>query len=128
MKWETVKLGDCCVKIGSGATPKGGATVYIESGTALIRSQNVYNLKFDYQGLTYVTEDAAKKLNGVTIQEKDVLLNITGDSVARVCMVPNNVLPARVNQHVAIIRTSENLLPEYLLYYLASPTATNKKP
>lgn len=121
MSWETVKLGDCCVKIGSGATPKGGATVYIETGTALIRSQNVYNLAFDYQGLTYITEDAAKKLNGVTVYEKDVLLNITGDSVARVCMVPNNVLPARVNQHVAILRTNENLLPEYLLYYLASP-------
>ena len=121
MKWETVKLGDCCVKIGSGATPKGGATVYIETGTALIRSQNVYNLAFDYQGLTYITEDAAKKLNGVNVHEKDVLLNITGDSVARVCMVPNNVLPARVNQHVAILRTNENLLSEYLLYYLASP-------
>ena len=121
MSWETVKLGDCCVKIGSGATPKGGATVYIETGTALIRSQNVYNLAFDYQGLTHVTEDAAKKLNGVTVQKRDVLLNITGDSVARVCMVPNDVLPARVNQHVAIIRTNENLLPEYLLYYLASP-------
>ena len=121
MSWETVKLGNCCVKIGSGATPKGGATVYIESGTALIRSQNVYNLAFDYQGLTHITEDAAKKLNGVSVQEKDVLLNITGDSVARVCMVPNDVLPARVNQHVAIIRTNETLVPEYLLYYLASP-------
>ena len=121
MSWETVKLGDCCVKIGSGATPKGGATVYIETGTALIRSQNVYNLAFDYQGLTYITEDATKKLNGVTVHEKDVLLNITGDSVARVCMVPNNVLPARVNQHVAILRTNGNLLSEYLLYYLASP-------
>lgn len=121
MSWETVKLGDCCVKIGSGSTPKGGATVYIEEGTSLIRSQNVYNLAFDYQGLTHITEDAAKKLSGVTIQERDVLLNITGDSVARVCMVPNDVLPARVNQHVAIIRTNENLLPDYLLYYLASP-------
>lgn len=121
MNRESVKLGECCIKIGSGATPKGGATVYIESGTALIRSQNVYNLEFDYQGLTHITEDAAKKLNGVSVQEKDVLLNITGDSVARVCMVPNNVLPARVNQHVAIIRTNKSLVPEYLLYYLASP-------
>lgn len=121
MNRESVKLGECCIKIGSGATPKGGAAVYIESGTALIRSQNVYNLEFDYQGLTHITEAAAKKLNGVTVQEKDVLLNITGDSVARVCMVPNNVLPARVNQHVAIIRTNKSLVPEYLLYYLANP-------
>ena len=29
MKWEKVKLGSVCSKIGSGATPKGGSTVYI---------------------------------------------------------------------------------------------------
>ena len=31
-------------------------------------------------------------------------LNITGASVARCCIVPEDVLPARVNQHVSIIR------------------------
>lgn len=121
MKWEIVRLGDYCIKIGSGATPKGGATVYIEDGVTLIRSQNVYNLFFEYDGLTHITDDAAEKLNGVTIFPDDILLNITGDSVARVCMVPTDVLPARVNQHVAIIRTRKDLLPQYLLYYLASP-------
>ena len=121
MSWETVRLGGFCHKIGSGATPKGGSTVYIGDGTSLIRSQNVYNLSFEYNGLTHITKEAATKLNGVTVYEKDILLNITGDSVARVCMVPTDVLPARVNQHVAIIRTKENLLPEYLLYYLANP-------
>ena len=121
MSWEAMKLRDCCKKIGSGATPKGGAAVYIEKGIALIRSQNVYNLSFDYNGLTHITEDAAQKLNGVTVQQDDILLNITGDSVARVCIVPNNVLPARVNQHVAILRTKENVDAKYLLYYLASP-------
>lgn len=121
MRWKTVRLGDYCIKIGSGATPKGGATVYVADGVSLIRSQNIYNLSFEYDGLTHITDDAAAKLNGVTVFPNDILLNITGDSVARVCMVPMNVLPARVNQHVAIIRTTKDLLPQYLLYYLASP-------
>ena len=47
-EWKKVKLGECCQKIGSGSTPKGGSTVYVESGTSFIRSQNVYNLSFDY--------------------------------------------------------------------------------
>ncbi len=115
------KLGSCCIKIGSGATPKGGASVYVESGVALIRSQNVYNLAFSYNGLTHITDNAAKKLAAVTVASGDVLLNITGDSVARVCMVPDDTLPARVNQHVAIIRTNKDLSPMYLMYYLASP-------
>lgn len=115
------KLGSCCIKIGSGATPKGGASVYVESGVALIRSQNVYNLAFSYNGLTHIADNAAKKLAAVTVASGDVLLNITGDSVARVCMVPDDTLPARVNQHVAIIRTNKDLSPMYLMYYLASP-------
>lgn len=122
MSWETVKLGDICEKIGSGATPKGGATVYIESGVSLIRSQNVYNLNFDYNGLVHINNEAAAKLNSVTVKENDVLLNITGDSVARTCVVPSSMLPARVNQHVAIVRPNKDILdPFFLNYYLASP-------
>ena len=97
-EWKRVKLGDYCLKIGSGSTPKGGSTVYVESGTSFIRSQNVYNLSFDYNGLTHITEEAANKLKGVTVFDEDILLNITGDSVARTCIVPNDVLPARVSQ------------------------------
>lgn len=122
MSWETIRLGDVCLKIGSGATPKGGSAVYIDYGTSLIRSQNVYNLEFSYDGLAHITEEAAKKLDGVTVQNNDVLINITGDSVARTCIVPDNVLPARVNQHVSIIRpNSEKLDSRFLNYYLASP-------
>ena len=122
MSWEKVKLGDVCTKIGSGATPKGGSTVYIENGTTFIRSQNVYNLRFDYSGLVHINDSAAQKLKGVTIEEGDILLNITGDSVARTCIVPNELLPARVNQHVAIVRPDSRILnPYFLNYYLASP-------
>ena len=121
-EWKKVKLKDCCIKIGSGSTPKGGSMVYVNSGTSLIRSQNVYNLSFDYNGLTHITEDAANKLKGVTVFNEDILLNITGDSVARTCIVPKEVLPARVNQHVAIIRADRKKMNwRFLNYYLASP-------
>ena len=120
--WEVKRLGGCCKKIGSGATPTGGATVYLSHGVSLIRSQNVYNGYFKYEGLAHITDSAASALDGVTGQDDDVLLNITGDSVARCTKVPADVLPARVNQHVAIIRTcSEELGSDYLQCYLASP-------
>jgi len=55
------------------------------------------------------------------ILEDDILLNITGDSVARVCMPPLEFLPARVNQHVSIIRTDGiEFDPKYVRYYLSS--------
>ena len=121
MRIEYKRLKDCCTKIGSGATPKGGSSVYIDSGVSLIRSQNVYNLNFSYTGLAHINDEAAKKLKGVIVNKGDVLLNITGDSVARTCVVPDEVLPARVNQHVSIIRPNKDIDSRYLNYYLASP-------
>ena len=113
-----MKMKDVCIKIGSGSTPKGGKESYVSTGTTLIRSQNVLDFSFSYNGLAFLNEQQALKLNNVIVKKGDVLLNITGDSVARSCIVEENVLPARVNQHVAIVRSnSEIVLNSYLLYY-----------
>ena len=120
--WKPIRLGDYCSKIGSGATPRGGDTVYQESGVSFIRSQNVYNGLFVTEGLTFLNDEQAAKLKGVTVQENDILLNITGDSVARCCQVPDSVLPARVNQHVAIIRPKpDSFDTRFVSYFMISP-------
>lgn len=123
-RWPVVRLGDYCSKIGSGATPRGGKESYLDVGpVALIRSQNVYNDGFRSEGLVYISEDQAAKLAHVSVEPQDVLINITGDSVARVCLAPSDVLPARVNQHVAIIRTRpDDIDPRYLRYFLLTPS------
>ena len=118
-----LRLRDVCAKIGSGATPRGGKDVYLESGeVALIRSQNVYNDRFERNGLVFIGQEHSDQLSNVEVQGNDVLLNITGNSVARVCQIPADVLPARVNQHVAIIRPDScRLDPRFLRFFLASP-------
>ena len=117
--WQVCKLGDMSTKIGSGSTPRGGSNSYKIEGTSLIRSQNILDLQFTLNGLAFIDDIQAAALKNVTLEPNDILLNITGDSVARVCKVPNDILPARVNQHVAIIRTDINkLLPNFLLYNL----------
>ena len=117
-----IRLGQVCLKIGSGATPKGGKESYVSKGIALIRSQNVYNNFFNKTGLAYLTDNQAQQLKNVEVKPEDILLNITGDSVARVCQVPSKVIPARVNQHVSIIRPDQEVLnSRYLKYFLVSP-------
>ncbi len=119
---KTKRLSDNCTKIGSGFTPRGGDSVYQSEGTSLIRSQNVYNGYFTRSGLAHISDEIAEEMSGVTIESGDILLNITGDSVARCCIVPEEILPARVNQHVAIIRSiSESINKKYLMYFLISP-------
>jgi type I restriction enzyme S subunit len=127
VSWKTSRLGDACIKIGSGATPRGGKESYLYEGPySLIRSQNVLDFFFSYDGLAFIDDKQAGELDNVEIQERDILLNITGDSVARVCQVPIDVLPARVNQHVSIIRPNSDFLqPEYLKYYFLNPKFKN---
>jgi type I restriction enzyme, S subunit len=95
----------------------------VTSGTAFIRSQNVYDNHFEHAGLAFVDDEAAESLRSVSVQAGDVLLNITGDSVARCCVVPSSVLPARVNQHVMIVRPdSSKLNSRYLQACLVEPS------
>ena len=108
--WPISKLKDVTTKIGSGATPKGGKESYPNEGISFIRSLNVHNGLFEFKDLAHLTENQAKLLNNVTVEQSDVLLNITGASVARTCVVPDEILPARVNQHVSIIRCNKNFL------------------
>lgn len=113
------KLKDICLKIGSGATPRGGKEAYCDEGISLIRSQNVLDFVFSHDGLAHINEQQADKLSNVEVKPQDILLNITGDSVARACAVDVRVLPARVNQHVAIIRPDEDkVLSSYILFFL----------
>lgn len=121
--WEKQKLHDLCLKIGSGSTPTGGKESYKQSGISLIRSQNIYNHFFAYEGLAFIDENQAKKLDNVTIQEDDVLLNITGDSVCRCCIVPKEVLPARVNQHVSIIRVDRTKIHPFFVKSILTTNA-----
>jgi type I restriction enzyme S subunit len=117
--WEVVTIGSVCSKIGSGATPTGGKENYHTEGISLVRSMNVYDFMFYADELAYINETQAKALNNAALKEKDILLNITGVSVARCCIVPTSVLPARVNQHVMIIRPKGELsMAHYLLCLL----------
>ena len=119
---KQVKLKDITTKIGSGATPSGGKKSYKTTGIALIRSLNIFDLNFSYDELAYINDEQAKKLNNVIIEPNDILLNITGASVARCCILPENLLPARVNQHVSIVRINKGLAnPYYIQYLLVSP-------
>ncbi len=122
IKFETAPLQKLCSKIGSGATPKGGKTAYFDEGISLIRSTNVFDFRFEYSELAHINNNQANALSNVIVEPNDVLFNITGVSVARCCMVPNNVLPARVNQHVMIVRPIKGeFMSYYIMFTLCAP-------
>ncbi len=126
LRWPVVSLAEIATKIGSGATPKGGADAYLPARArfALVRSQNVFDRRFDHAGLAFITDEQSDGLRGVVLQPADILLNITGDGItfARACIVPKDVLPACVNQHVSIIRVDPRGADAgYVLAFLTHP-------
>ena len=124
--WRVEKLKNLCSKIGSGSTPTGGKEGYSDSGISLIRSTNVFDYNFSFQDLVFINNKQADKLKNVDVKVSDILFNITGVSVARCCMVPENVLPARVSQHVMIIRPLKEFnISFYMLLNLCSTDSKN---
>ena len=115
-EWKS--LSSITSKIGSGSTPRGGNSVYSDSGISFIRSQNVLDMDFSTENLAFINDNQAEKLNNVIVEKNDILLNITGDSIARCTVVPEEILPARVNQHVSIIRCKNTEESKYVMYYL----------
>lgn len=112
--WERKRLGDLCSKIGSGKTPKGGENVYQQTGISFIRSQNIKNNSLILDD-THIPYDIHLSMKGSMVLSNDILLNITGASIGRSCVVPSDFNEGNVNQHVSIIR-----LKKYNSYFLQS--------
>ncbi len=119
--WENYPLKSLVLKVGSGSTPKGGSEAYKVIGIPLIRSMNVIFFGFKRAGLAYIDANQAAQLDNATVKAGDILLNITGASIGRVTLAPDEFEGARVNQHVCIIRPNEALDARFLNAYLSSP-------
>ena len=106
--WQPTRLGYLCSRIGSGKTPKGGAEVYVNEGVPLIRSQNVHDDGLRLDDVVYIDAVIDKEMIATRVRPGDILLNITGASLGRTCLVPEAFENANVNQHVCVLRLSQS--------------------
>lgn len=118
--WEVKKLKYLNLKIGSGVTPKGGATNYLNKGIPFLRSQNIHFEGLKLDEIAYISKEIHKEMNNSRVLPGDVLLNITGASIGRCYFCPIELKEANVNQHVCIIRPNKYIITEYLYNYLSS--------
>jgi type I restriction enzyme, S subunit len=118
--WKTSKLGFYTTKIGSGSTPKGGSEVYVNEGIPFIRSQNVHFKGLVLEDISYIEIETHQSMSGSKVVNGDVLLNITGGSIGRCCVVKSSEIEMNVNQHVSIIRTTDELSNYFLNFILSS--------
>jgi type I restriction enzyme S subunit len=115
--WTNTILRYYVSKVGSGLTPKGGSEVYVEEGIKFIRSQNVHFEGLRFDNISKIKLETHNSMKGSKVGHNDVLLNITGGSIGRCCVVEVHD-EMNVNQHVCIIRTKKSKLSPYFLNYL----------
>ena len=124
-EWELKKLGEITEKVNSGKTPLGGESVYVEKGILFIRSQNVLDSKLSFENSTFITEKINNTMKNSVVKANDILLNITGASLGRSCVVPNNFTVGNVNQHVCIIRLNKENEPYFIQPIFSSEKGQN---
>lgn len=119
--WEVVRLGEGVTHVGSGVTPRGGRSVYTASGIPFLRSQNIHFDGLSLEDVVFIPSEIDDSMHRSRVQPGDVLLNITGASIGRCTIVPTDLGPANVNQHVCIIRTTEGFNPLFVWKWLSTP-------
>lgn len=124
-EWEKKKLGEVAEKINSGKTPLGGESVYSESGILFIRSQNVNDDKLSFENSTFISEKINSTMKNSVVKPNDILLNITGASLGRSCVVPEGFNIGNVNQHVCIIRLNKESNPRFVQPIFSSTKGQN---
>lgn len=121
--WKWVRLGDICSKISSGNTPAGGSKggAYVTEGYCFFREQNIYNDGIHNDGMVYITEELLNTRLNSTVLPKDILLNITGGSIGRCALIPDDFSRGSINQHILIIRVVDPRIRFYIHKCLCSP-------
>ena len=125
-EWKFELLGSKTIKVGSGITPRGGAKNYKSKGRPFVRSQNVGWGCLILDDIVYIDEETHYTFSTTEIEKDDVLLNITGASIGRSAVASEKIKGGNVNQHVCIIRTTNELNPFFLNQFLISKIGQNQ--
>ncbi len=121
VNWSYIRLGELTSKLGSGSTPRGGKSAYVDSGIPFLRSQNVWSQGLRLDDIAYISLETHGKMENTRVFPGDILLNITGASLGRSTIFPDFLREANVSQHVTIIRLIEPEMARFVHLGILSP-------
>lgn len=124
--WEEKPLGELCVRITKGSSPKWQGISYVEEpGILFVTSENVGEHELILSKPKYVEEQFNIKDKKSILQKGDVLTNIVGASIGRTAIYDCDDV-ANINQAVCLLRCKPTELNNYYLAYLLnSPVFKN---
>lgn len=93
--------------------------MYIKKVELNFYDPQIYNDGIRMDGIAFISEEQNRQ--GSVVKAKEILLNITGGSIGRCALIPDDFDTANINQHVMIIRNVNADLRFYLHLVLISP-------
>jgi type I restriction enzyme S subunit len=118
--WEVMPVRRLISFITSGS--RGWARFYSDDGDLFVQSGNLGRImSLDFTRIHRVRVPPGVEGERTRIERDDVLVCITGALTGNVAFVSENLPPAYINQHVALLRpVVEMVLPRFLAYALHS--------
>jgi len=102
--WEEISLGECCEVITKGTTPTTLKKNFVPIGINFIKVNCIdENGNFLFEKFEHIDEETNNLLSRSKLQDGDILYSIAG-TIGRLIVVDKEILPANVNQALAIIR------------------------
>lgn len=125
IQWKTELASECCEKVQSGGTPKGGK--FEESGIPLLKVYNIVHNTIDFENEPqYVSSDIHNSQIKKSISYPgDVVMNIVGPPLNKVAIIPNTYAEWNINQAIALFRPKNYLDNKFLYYFFCEGTPVN---
>jgi len=122
--WEISSVKNHTALITKGTTPTTYGYSYTKEGVLFLRVENIGEQgKFFLKDVKYISEETNRFLNRSILQSGDILISIAG-ALGRVSVIPDKLLPANINQALAIIRLKDNSLDRKFLRYVLTSQMT----
>ncbi len=123
--WEKHSIRCVTNIITKGATPTTYGYDFVEHGEDAIRFIGAYNCSIDGRFKSnsdkWITTDANKMIKRSILESGDSIFCIVGNTIGSSFKVTRDILPANINQNVALIRPDQKKINEdFLHYYLRS--------
>jgi type I restriction enzyme, S subunit len=126
VEWDAFIGADISNKITKGSSPNWQGFEYQTKGVLFVTSENVRDGYLDISLPKFLPIEFNLKLKNSVLQKEDILINIVGASIGRVCKFPGSPWPANVNQAVCVFRCKNNVSSEYILSYFQTNIAIDR--
>lgn len=125
-KWKAELASECCEKVQSGGTPKGGK--FEESGIPFLKVYNIVHNTIDFiSNPQYVSRDIhSSQIKKSISYPGDVIMNIVGPPLNKVAIIPNTYAEWNINQAITLFRPKDYLNNKFLYYFFCEGTPVNR--